>query len=88
MYASVVKLLGRMEALLLSIKCAVKGAGLQRVQLPRGNWFASTPFRLPSGWGDPFAGGFRGALQTPDNRNYRESLAELRGCTPFARPLR
>ena len=38
---------------LLAKKCAVKGAGLQRVQPPPGNWFAGTPNGrcFPSGLG-------------------------------------
>jgi hypothetical protein len=34
---------------LLAQQCAVKGAGLQRVKLPPGNWFAPPPLLLQSG---------------------------------------
>jgi hypothetical protein len=44
----------------LARKCAVKGAGLQRVQLPPGNWFAPPGSNRNGGVGNEAVGAFDG----------------------------
>ena len=56
---------------LLSKQCAVKGAGLQRVQLPPGNWFAPPGSNRGGSGGNKAVGalGVKGREATP--RAYR-----------------
>ncbi len=42
----------------LAKQCAVKGAGLQRVQLPPGNWFAPPGNNRNGGGGNEAVGAF------------------------------
>ena len=49
--------LDRVELQLVK-KCAVKGAGLQRVQLPPGNWFAPPGNNRNGGGGNEAVGAF------------------------------
>ena len=42
----------------LALQCAVKGAGLQRVQLPPGNWFAPPGNNRSDGGGNEAGGAF------------------------------
>ena len=42
----------------LAKKCAVKGAGLQRVQFPPGNWFAPPGSNRNGGGGNEAVGAF------------------------------
>jgi len=42
----------------LSKQCAVKGAGLQRVRLPPGNWFAPPGSNRNGGGGNEAVGAF------------------------------
>jgi hypothetical protein len=52
---------------LLAKQCAVKGAGLQRVQLPPGNWFAPPSSNRGGSGGNKAVGalGVKGRLATP-----------------------
>jgi hypothetical protein len=52
---------------LLSQQCAVKGVGLQRVQLPPGNWFAPPGSNRGGSGGNKAVGalGVKGRLATP-----------------------
>ena len=54
-------------SLSLAKKCAVKGAGLQRVQLPPGNWFAPPGSNRSGSGGNEAVGAFdvKGRLATP-----------------------
>ena len=45
---------------LLAKQCAVKGAGLQRVQLPPGNWFAPPGSNRSGSGGNEAVGAFDG----------------------------
>jgi len=44
----------------LAKQCAVRGAGLQRVQLPPGNWFVPPGSNRNDGGGNEAAGAFDG----------------------------
>src|ERR1019366_10774894 len=62
-------LLGDLAVLLLK-QCAVKGAGLQRAQLPPGNWFAPPGSNRDGGRGNEAVGAF----------DEEGRLATRRGC--------
>ena len=49
---------GKASPSLLAKKCAVKGAGLQRVQLPPGNWFAPPGSNRNGSGGNEAVGAF------------------------------
>ena len=51
----------------LAKQCAVKGAGLQRVKLPPGNWFAPPGSNRSGSGGNEAVGAFdvKGRLATP-----------------------
>ena len=57
----------RAQTLQLTKQCAVKGAGLQRVQLPRGNWFAPPGSNRSGSRGNGAVGAFgvKGRFATP-----------------------
>src|SRR5450755_97818 len=57
---------------LLAKKCAVKGAGLQRVQLPPGNWFAPPGSNRSGSGGNEAVGAF----------DVKGRMATRRACRP------
>jgi len=57
---------------LLAKQCAVKGAGLQRVQLPPGNWFAPPGSNRSGSGGNKAVGAF----------DVEGRLATRRACRP------